>query len=45
MRMDDLTALPNLGKILVQKLIQGIRWHDLDQTRKKELREFFDHLK
>jgi DNA transformation protein and related proteins len=86
MRMDDLTTLPNLGKTLVQKLIQvdietptelksvgsenafirlktvdynacinmlyalegavqGIRWHDLDQTRKKELKEFFDHLK
>jgi DNA transformation protein len=80
--MDNLTKLPNLGKTLVQKLIQvgiktpkdlistgsenafirlktvdptacinmlyalegaiqGIRWHDLDKDKKKELKDFF----
>jgi DNA transformation protein and related proteins len=24
--------------------IQGIRWHDLDNNRKKDLKEFYDQL-
>lgn len=82
----ELAKLPNIGKILAEKLImagitseqelkiagsenaiikistiennevcinmlyalegaiQGIRWHDLDNDRKKELKEFYDHL-
>ncbi len=83
--MNDLTKLPNLGKTLVDKLVQvdikttkdlisigsenafirlktvdtnacintlyalegavqGVRWHDLDQNKKKELKAFYDHL-
>jgi len=25
--------------------VRGIRWHDLDHNRKKELKDFFDHVK
>lgn len=46
---DELRLLPNLGKVLVEKLtlyaiegaIQGIRWHNLEKSRKEELKEFF----
>lgn len=83
---DNLSSLPNIGKILAEKLtqigihsekelksagaenifiqiatvhqdacinmlyaiegaIQGIRWHDLNESRKSELREFFQMVK
>ena len=28
----------------IEGAIQGIRWHDLDKYRKKELKEFYDQL-
>ena len=84
--MEKLTAMPNIGKTLADRLIaagiktpkrltelgsanafiavkavypeacinhlyalegavQGIRWHDLSNERKKELKSFFDFVK
>lgn len=85
-RNEELSNLPNIGKVLAEKLetagihtaaelkkagaektfiklktidkraclnelcalegaIQGIRWHNLDKSRKSELKEFFNQLK
>jgi DNA transformation protein len=86
MTINDLTSIPNIGKILADKLsragisnsdelvsagsentiirletmgidtclnmlyalegaIQGIRWHNLDDNKKKELKHFYDQIK
>jgi DNA transformation protein len=29
----------------IEGAIQGIRWHDLDEWKKKELKEFYDYIK
>lgn len=43
-RINDNTACFNMLCAL-EGAIQGIRWHNLDNSTKKDLREFYDSLK